>query len=759
MNKIFALCLIILIFAPSITFAEDVKEKNFVFNDFTISSSIRKQIEDVIIIPDTNPFYGLIGSYIACWYNVDNDTAGLVPLLVQNNQKLTFAQEMFLDKYLETNDKKLLVIGEQIESIYDTIDILGSPISVAIDAALHAYSEASSVLILPYIGEDAYELGLIASPIASYLNIPILFYDNNQMELENVCNKLNVKSVYVVGDIQLSFPNITTYTMETKEEIRLGNILLIQARFNSLNYITLTNPSDTIPPYVIETENTSFIDNIKNFKLTFLGKEINFIGTGIKQYNISVPDGINKVNIYGKLKGKKNIVSPIIYMYLYDPDGNIVSYSNSLSYEIGETYIETLTCNASGNYTLVVSFYHGFKGGFFLQRGFSYINSDFEILINISTLEKPHMPLVPNLSIIAPYLTCAHGGMIVADPGFEITGDDYTAEANGSGTGPWYNEKLHFHNNEKVNYTIEQLENSFLWLEVLDMLDSYLNGSAWLAILGDTNMIPMYYYSPSQPGIPEKGLPSDNPYSLDWNLSVGRIMGWNIQDVSLLISRTLFYKEICDEPEKKRDWHNRFSFIFGEGFGETGGIFHQIPYAFEIRKYGFKPRVFGDFRNGRQLAVLFKTYSGSNYIELISHADWFWFAPSMYGIDTYSRALDVSHVKNWIFDKPSIFMASACLMGRIDGIPPEMSIGLTLLHAGCNCFIGATRETGSEAGLTTFENHLIVDNYSVGEALRGEKRIDKELPNYYVRTLYGDPAFNPYEPNNGFSNQGRPILS
>ena len=650
-------------------------------------------------------------------------------------------------------------MGETLDCNYDTLEILGSPPTVSIDAAVHVFSQASSVLILPYDIDNAYELSLMACPLASYLEIPVLIYDDNQVELEQVCDKLNVTNAYVVGDIQVSLQNITTISLENKVDIQEAVIDTIKNRFNGINYITLTNPSDTAPPYVIENNNISFEDHVTNAKITILGKEINIIGTDTKQYNISVPDGINKVNVHGKIMDERNVINPILFMYLYDSQGNIVSYSNSLAYETGETYLETLTCNASGNYTLVVNFYHGFKGGYFTQRGFSFINSDFEISINISKLERPHMPLVPNLSIIAPYLTSAHGGMIVADPGFEITGDDYTAEANGSGTGPWYNEKLHFHNNEKVNYTIEQLEDSFSLLEVHEMLDSYLSGPAWLAIIGDTNMIPMYYYGPSQQGIPEKGLPSDNPYSLDWNLSVGRIMGYDIQDVSLLISRTLFYQEICGEPEKKRDWHNRFSFIFGEGFGETGGIFHQIPYAFEIRKYGFKPRVFGDFRNGRQLAVLFKTYTGSNYIEVISHADWFWFAPSMYGIDTYSRAIDVSHVKNWIFDKPSIFMASACLMGRTDGIPPEMSIGLTLLHAGCNCFIGATRETGSEAGLSTFENHLIVDNYSVGEALRGEKTVDKELPNYFVRTLYGDPAFNPYEPNNGFSNQGRPILS
>jgi hypothetical protein len=124
----------------------------------------------------------------------------------------------------------------------------------------------------------------------------------------------------------------------------------------------------------------------------------------------------------------------------------------------------------------------------------------------------------------------------------------------------------------------------------------------------------------------------------------------------------------------------------------------------------------------------------------------------------YSKAIDVAHAKEWIYEKPSIFFTSACLMGRIDGIPPQNSIGLAMMHAGCNAFLGSTRETGQEAGLTPFENHLIVDDLSLGEALRGEKKNDKELPTYYVRTLYGDPAFNPYEPNNGFGSQGRPVL-
>lgn len=109
---------------------------------------------------------------------------------------------------------------------------------------------------------------------------------------------------------------------------------------------------------------------------------------------------------------------------------------------------------------------------------------------------------------------------------------------------------------------------------------------------------------------------------------------------------------------------------------------------------------------------------------------------SLYGLDFYSKSIDVAHAKSWTYDKPSVFLTSACLMGRIDRIPPQMNMGLTMLHAGCNCFVGATRTTSSEAGLTILENHLIVDDFSIGEVLRGEKRSDKEPPNYYVRVSF-----------------------
>ena len=610
---------------------------------------------------------------------------------------------------------------------------------------------------------NEYQKSIIAGPLASYLDVPILIFNNNSNKINELCISLNIESAILIGDIDITLDNINITRLETDEDVQNAVLSLINQKFSEINYITLTNPEDIIPPYITIKEKTILNDHLTNIKLTILSKEIDIIGFDSKQYDIVIPEGINRIQIYTNITDNKyrifqkdRLIQPIIFLQLFDPNGNIVAYSSSLALEVGNAYVETLTCNVSGNYTLIVKIYNGIKGGYFSQRGISIVNTDFNVTVIRSSLEKPHLAMIPKLSMLAPYLASAHGGIILADSNFELTNESYQEAADGYGTGPSYEEGLHDFTNKKVKYIINRLNETLAYIDNHDMLNDFLMGPAWLAILAGTNMVPMYYYGPSQQGLYEKGLPSDNPYSLNWSLSVGRIIGWNVQDVSSLIARTFFYEKICGPVSNESDWHNRFSFIFGEGFGETGGIFHQIPYSREIREYGFSTRVFGDLRNSRQAAYLFRTYVGSNFIEYLGHGDWFWFSPSLYGLDFYSKAIDVAHAKNWNYEKPSVFLTAACLMGRIDGIPPNTNIGLAMLHAGCNSFVGATRTTGSEASLSTLENHLILDDYSIGEALRGEKRVDKEFPNYLVRVLFGDPAFNPYEPNNGFSNQGRP---
>ncbi len=755
LKKLISLLVIFLVL-PNLINAELIDEDLIKLQDKDIVldfTSIKSNVEDIVVITDKDPLFGPIGAYVSCWYN--NNISGLKPLMVRNKGILSERQEKFIDTYLDGKDGSLLVLGEHLETDYDTIEILGDVSEVSIETAKHVFVSCSAVIIISK-EIDNYQKNIVASPLASYLDIPILIFDNNTNDISDLCNNLNVSTAFVIGDCSINLSDINITKLTTIKEIQDAVLTVISQKFSEINYITMTNPSDVIPPYINKKNQTVLNDHVSNLKITALAKGFDIFGCDYKKYDINIPEGINRLQIYINITNN-NFYNPIIFSQLYDSNNNILAYSSSLALDDRSAYLETLTCNVSDPLTLNISFYNGIKGGYFSQRGLSFVNTDYEITLKISMLYKPHLPLIPKLSIIAPYLTSAHGGIILADSNFELTNQSYQEAAQGCGTGPWFEEKLHNFTNEKVQYNLEQLNDTLIQINDFDMLDNFLSGPAWLAILGGTNMIPMYYYGPSQQGLFEKGLASDNLYSLNWSLSVGRVIGWNLQDVSLMVARTFFYEKLCGSEPEGKNWHNKFSFIFGEGFGETGGFFHQIPYSQEIKEYGFYPRIFGDFRNSRQAANLFKTYVGSNYIEYLGHGDWFWFTPSLYGLDFYSKAIDVAHAKNWNYEKPSVFLTSACLMGRVDGIPPQTNIGLAMLHAGCNCFVGATRTTGSEAGLSTLENHLIIDDFSIGEALRGEKRIDKEVPNYFVRVLFGDPAFNPYEPNNGFSNQGRPL--
>ena len=727
-------------------------------------TSLRNHLGDVVVVSETDPFYSLISTSVACWYDKTTNTTGLLPLLVSHENTLTHEHTRFLEACFPFSNPTILVIGEHLNTSYPTIEIVGSAPAVTISLALQVFTTAPSVLILPYTTNEAYKLSLLAAPLASYRNMPILISDDNDEALQNVCSQLQTVHAFVVGDCAVHLPNVTITALPDEQAITNTMLTAITEQFGSINYLTMTNPADIIPPAVINTTKTTLSDHIMNKKIIFLSKEFDIAGHDTLQYTLFIPDGINRIQLSGQVSQNHGFfkdlspIAPLLFMTLTDMNGQIVAYANSMGYDVGKTYLETLSCDASGPYTLEVTAYHGIKGGFFIQRGVSFLDAMITIDVTISTLSSPHLPFIPKLSSLASYLTAAHGGLILANASWGLTDASYATAAQGSAAGPWYNENLHPFTNAKVNTTVQQLKRTLAALEAHDLLNGYLSGPAWLAVLADTTMIPMYYYGPSQGGIPERGLPSDNPYSLGQNLSVGRLISWDVQDVSVLIARTFFYEVLCGTPQDPTDWHHRFSFVFGEGFGETGGIFHQMPYAKEIRGYGFSSKVYGIFRNSRQFLETFHVLTGANYIEYLGHGDWFWFPASFYGFDIYSKAVDVAHAKDWAYDKPSVFLTSACLMGRTDGLPPRMNIGLTMLHAGCNAFVGATRETGRESGLTVLENHLIVDDWSVGEALRGEKRIDAEPPTFYVRVLYADPAFNPYEPMHGFSNQGRPVL-
>jgi len=716
-----------------------------------------------VIVSDSDSYFGLLGAIFACQYPKEKNHT-LLPLCVAKDNILMDKQIDFLKRY--TSQPTPLFLGDHIENNYvNKSVIVGSAPDVSLQLAKMMFEHADAALILPYNLNSEYQLSLIASPIASYLNMPLFLMDNNTLDINNVLVSLNVSTLYIVGDYSHPWVVEKQVILQTVEEIHSMLLDVIKERFNHLSYITLTNPSDVLPVYSFNQQKRYINEYINFSSVTFFGKNMIIQGENNIVNQFTVPSGINRLRVQINICEEKSVfnafesVDPIISMKLRDTFNGTVAYASSQACSKGSVSTETLICQQPGDYSLITQMYHGVKGGFFSLRGFSQVNAKLNITITANQLNESHYPLVSNLSLLAPYLTCAHGGIIIANESFGLTSEGYETAANGLATGPWYSEELHAFNNQKVNHTLSHIELVFSLMYQKKMLSSFLESPAWLAILADTNMIPMYYYGPSQTGLVEKGLPSDNPYSFNHTLSTGRILGPSVSDVSVLLCRTFFYEQLCGPATDQDPWYSSFHFMFGEGFGETGGLFHQIPYAQEIKQYGFQPTIYGDFRNSRQVAEHLGIFSNANYVEYLGHGDWFWFTPSLYGLDMYSKAIDVAHVKDWRFSRPNLFLTSACLMGRVDGITPSMNIGLNFLSAGSNAFVGATRETGQEAGLETLENALIIDDLSIGEGLQREKRTDKEMPTYVLRTLFGDPAFNPYEPNNGFSDQGRPTAS
>ena len=110
-------------------------------------------------------------------------------------------QKLFVDTYLNKNGS-LLVLGETIDIDYNKTELLGSAAEVAIKTATHVYSTTTSVIIIP--NEDRYQLSLTASPLASYLDIPILIYDNNTDDLNIICSTLNVSNAFIISDLNLN---------------------------------------------------------------------------------------------------------------------------------------------------------------------------------------------------------------------------------------------------------------------------------------------------------------------------------------------------------------------------------------------------------------------------------------------------------------------------------------------------------------------------------------------------------------------------
>jgi hypothetical protein len=731
---------------------------------------------DHIMLENQDRSMAMIGTYLSCWYDITDGSSHLLPLLIDGSEPVErFRTYTNLD--LPYN-------------IPNSDNPQGGCIDLCTNIARACFEMSSGIMVLG-IDDQSYALGLMAVPIASYLNIPVILMNefDDPAGIKKLMHELDSSYLIPVGEFaKEKVKSLNTDILPITGHDEAFNItsIVVEDRFGRLDYIAVTNPLDTHPISVEEDIINEQYQDVDSLLIDTNTIDVDLIGESIMVHSISVMDGIidlrinvNFTDIVAKpldpLKGDLN-VEPMSFITLKDPQGRLTASSPSFSIGGGNNFVETLVVDNPGEYELEVKVYCGVKGASTMMRtsfGISRFQGGYRIETHNRILSDTNLPYYTDLSILSPYLSASRGGLVLSEPDFSLYKGDFRTIASGYSTGPWYERELMEFATEKAYSNAQDLKNHIENLPE-NLKEPYLNEHGWLALLGGGTMIPMAYPEKDPSWVENEvwgtGWATDLPYSLDLSLSVGRPLGRTASDCSALIARTLFYEDYTeghiDNMESQYgssgSWKDHFHFLAGEGGGRTGWMFHQREFSRIAEEHGFSSEVYmQDYENGREYMVSRGAFERANYFEMILHGDWSWFSPELNGWDRYSTGVRVSDIMKEPYDwelGPSVFNSGVCLLGRIGGLRPEQSITQAFFHAGINAFFSATRSTGQEAKAGPIEEALLFEDLSTGEAIRKDKRDNEQAPTFYVRTLYGDPAFDPYEPENGYGCQGRPIL-
>jgi len=353
-------------------------------NDYFFERNLGSKNCNCVIISDSDPYFGILGAVFACQYpKEENDS--LLPLMVARNNQLTEKQIIFLKNY--TNQPIPLFLGKTDEpDFFDGTSIVGSAPDVSLQLARMMFKTTDAALILPYNSNREYQLSLIASPLASYLNMPLFLVDNNSNEIDTLLISLNVSTLYVVGKSAHNWPVEKQVFLQSIEDIHSLLLDVIKQRFNGLRYLTLTNPSDVIPVHGFNQQKRYINEYISCLSATVFGKTMILQGKNTIINKITVPNGINKLTIQVNITDEKSIfntiqsVNPILSIKLLDTSNETAAYASSQACSKVSVSTETLICQQPGKYALVTKMYHGFKGGFFSLRGFSQVNAKLNII-------------------------------------------------------------------------------------------------------------------------------------------------------------------------------------------------------------------------------------------------------------------------------------------------------------------------------------------------------------------------------------------
>ena len=613
---------------------------------FSISSTMKTQ-PDAIKVADTNPFYALIATPLAIHYDSDGNQM-VKPLFVWNYDKPAKTVTRVAEEQLNIDTYLFIQPQTNLKNI-------------SLDLAKKYWDHSEGVLLIE-ASQEGYNQGVVATPLASYLSIPVIVTDEIDDEVREVLEDLGVRKSIVCGNLK-GYKN--TLTFETVEDIVNATFCLVTEKFKTVDYITLTNPHDIIEPTVL---NQTSIE-------TYSGKVSS--GSFTLSHVVSIA--------LGQITGKK----PMLRFHLFDlPDYKYARVKMDIRHIIDEDVDKTgSTLQTSflgpGNegtwayvfttgglperneetggiledrihWETIIYNYGGEEFGYQVSaKVLTQKSAEYEIKTVIEELNSPLEPSMKKLSSMAPYLTAYHKGIIYAKPEWAFVADEALFPSLNKGNAgmvwPGCNPTLinlsnenTFKIHESINFILAKivgindfkgehdLQNLLLMKQHFD--EQPIN----ICIMGGAEMVPHYYYYDTpdantvkygwdvasdflygnvdpyprndilQNNHPQdkfisknsEGDNYDNYYPNQENI-VGRITGWDAQDASALIARTIFYYNVLDSMENKDSWMRSALVQTGSGtdFQRLTGIdwvrknilnAHELPFKWPTGEAHFE---------------------------------------------------------------------------------------------------------------------------------------------------------------------------
>jgi len=556
---------------------------------FRTSGIFSDDIPNSITVSDSDPFYALVATPLAIHYDLMGNQE-IYPLYIQN---------------FSNPSRAIIRARYQIGDKSDKPSIISKSAEEWSLEIAKRYWNSSDAVILIENNEVGYNLGVAVCPLASYLSIPIIVTDELTVETKEILEDLGVKYSIICGNLEGYGKSLK---FENCDEILNASIDLVMQKFGDINYITLTNPRDAWPPEILKNETPRYETGRLTSTAVFPSNLLKALRgmTNPTTFTIKIPDDYK----YALVKlDFRNLEDPthiekfgdnVIFM------GSLTNYMRTTAYpakmdangniEEDRFHFETIMYDMGGE-EFTIS----------LQGVYSVLDSaEFELTVTLEELSNPYYPMMKQMSSIAPYLTAYHKGILFAKSEFAFAPTD-DVKLDGKplpgNTQVFYNPILipviNQHVYENIYIPLNKILAKITGIDISGSVE-FLKRDChedpfYIALVGDTIMLPQYYYrSPHNDPFtkPARGAygtncPSDFIYgNIDpkfYSLSpypsnhleddihsdfpeaeniVGRITGWDVQDASALILRTIFYDKIIDDLGP---WKDNAAVLVGAG--------------------------------------------------------------------------------------------------------------------------------------------------------------------------------------------------